>query len=77
MTEAAEHTHYLHAAYKSGNGRRVTKDFPLTTHQATDPSARAAACSNASYYGFGRGWNIVNWTIKDGAIPAPKAKAKR
>lgn len=77
MTDVAAHTHYLHAAYKAGNGRRMTKDFPLTTEQATDPHARQKAISNASAYGFGRDWNIVNWTVKEGAIPAPKAKAKR
>lgn len=33
MTDAAAHTHYLHAAYKAGNGRRMTKDFPLTTNR--------------------------------------------
>lgn len=73
-TAAVEKTHYIHASYKSGNGRRVTKDFPVTEHQATDPAARASAISNASAYGFGRGWNLVNWSIKTGTPPAPKAK---
>jgi len=55
--------HTLHASYKAPNGKRVTKDFPVSDFEATDPEARAKAISNASAYGFGRGWNIVNWTI--------------
>lgn len=35
---------------------------------------RQKAISDASAYGFGRDWNIVNWTITEGTIPAPKAK---
>jgi len=59
-------THILKAAYKSGNGRRVTHEFPITEHQATDPGARASAISNASAYGFGRGYKmLVNWTITE------------
>jgi hypothetical protein len=62
-TEAKDHI--LHAAFKSGNGRRVTHDFPITEFQANDTAARASAISNASAYGFGRGYKmLVNWTIK-------------
>jgi hypothetical protein len=69
MTQAL--TKILHVSYKSGNGRRVAYDFPLTEFQATDVEARANAITNAGSYGFGRGWRLVNWGIKD-ATPVPK-----
>lgn len=63
---AEEKTHILKAAFKSGNGRRVTHEFPISTRQATDPGARADAISGASNYGFGRGYKmLVNWTITE------------
>jgi len=60
-------THTLRMTFVAGNGRRVTKDFPLTTEQATDPAARANAISSASFYGDGQGWRTANWTITEGA----------
>lgn len=64
---AEDKTHTLKAVFKTGNGRRKTEDFPISTRQATDPGARADAISGASNYGFGRGWTIVNWTIVEKA----------
>jgi hypothetical protein len=68
MTVAAEaKTRTLHVSYKARNGRRMTKDFAITEFEATDVAARAAAISNASAYGFGREWNLVNWKVLDAA----------
>lgn len=64
---------HLHVAFRAGNGRRMTKDFPITVEASQDPMLRAQAISNASHYGIGRGWRLANWSVKNGPVPE-KAK---
>jgi hypothetical protein len=59
-TASTEKTHILVITYKAGNGRRMKKEYPITTFQATDPAARASAISGAMYSG-----SLVNWDIKE------------
>ena len=57
-------THTLKMVYKTRNGRREYREFPISTDQATDPMERATAISAATRWGDGHGgWRMVNWTI--------------
>lgn len=60
-------THTLSVDYKSGNGRRSTVTYPITTAEATDPLARAAAVSRADGMGSISNLRMVNWKITEGA----------
>lgn len=73
VPEAPAKTHILTGVFKAANGKRVTHYFPITEVEATDPAARATAVTNATNYGFGRDWNIVNWSIK----PASEMESAR
>lgn len=57
-------THTLKMVYKTRNGRREYREFPVSADQATDPMARATAISAATNWGDAHGgWRMVNWNI--------------
>lgn len=57
--------HFIKADFKSGNGRRISKEFgfPLSKLDPASPEGRAEAVSYATHIGFGKNWNIINWTF--------------
>lgn len=57
-------TKTLHVSYRAGNGKRLARDFQIPAHHADEPEARAKHITNASFYGIGRGWTLVNWEVR-------------